>query len=294
MASSRQSRLFVTGSTGELGRLVIHELLKRVPASSLVAGVRSLDHEVAKQFAAQGIEARVADYTQPDTLSAAFKGIDRLLLVSSSTMDDRAAQHANVIDAAQAAGVGLLAYTSLLHADTSPLGIGEEHVATETYLKASGLPCVLLRHGWYMENHMASVPPALQYGAVLGSAGSGRFSTATRVDFAEAAAVVLTSDGQAGRIYELAGDESYTLADLAAAIATASGKPIVYRNMPKADFKGALIGMRLPEPVAELIADSDVGASKGGLEDNGRQLSRLIGRPTTPYRRAVHQAVSAA
>lgn len=192
MADSSQPRLFVTGSTGEFGRLVIGELLKRVPASSIVAGVRSTGHEVARQFAEEGVEVRIADYTRPETLSAAFEGIDRLLLISSSAMGDRTAQHQNVIEAAKAAGVGLLAYTSLLHADTSRLGLGEEHRQTEALLKASGLPVVLLRHGWYTENHMASVPPALQYGEVLGSAGEGCFSTATREDFAEAAAVVLT------------------------------------------------------------------------------------------------------
>lgn len=294
MANFSQPRLFVTGATGQLGRLVIHELLKRVPASSIVAGVRSIGHDIATQFAAQGVEVRVADYTRPDTLPAAFEGIDRLLLISSSTMDGRRAQHENVIDAAKAVGVGLLAYTSLLHADTSPLGLGEEHRQTEALLKASGLPFVLLRHGWYTENHAASIPPALQYGAVLGSAGEGRFSTATRADFAEAAAVVLTSDGHAGRVYELAGDESYTLAEFASAIAAAAGKSVVYKDMPKADFKGALIGRGLPEAVAELVADSDIGASAGGLEDNGRQLSALIGRPTTPYRQTVELAVSAA
>jgi NAD(P)H dehydrogenase (quinone) len=294
MASSSQPRLFVTGATGQLGRLIIHELLKRVPASSIVTGVRSTDHGVAKQFAAQGVQVRVADYTRPDTLPAAFEGIDRLLLISSSATGERRAQHENVIDAAKAVGVGLLAYTSLLHADTSPLALGEEHRQTEALLKASGLPFALLRHGWYTENHTASIPPALQYGAVLGSAGEGRFSTATRADFAEAAAVVLTTDGHAGRVYELAGDESYTLADFAAAIAAAAGKLVVYKDMPKADFKGTLIGMGLPEVVAELVADSDISASTGGLEDNGRQLSALIGRPTTPYRQTVELAVAAA
>lgn len=293
MASSSQPRLFVTGATGQLGRLVIHELLKRVPASNIVAGVRSTDHDVAKQFAAQGVEVRVADYTRTDTLSAAFEGIDQLLLISSSALGERCAQHKNVIDAAKAAGVGLLAYTSMLHADTSPLAMGEEHRQTEALLKASCLPFALLRHGWYTENHTESIPPALQHGAVLGCAGDGRFSTATRADFAEAAAVVLTTDGHAGCIYELAGDESYTLADLAAAIAAAAGKPVVYKDMPKADFKGALIGKGLPEVLAELIAGSDIGASKGGLEDNGRQLSALIGRPTTPWRQTIELVVSA-
>lgn len=171
MTNSNRPRLFVTGSTGELGRLVIRELLKRVPASSIVAGVRSVEHDVAAQIAAHGVELRIADYSRPDTLLAAFGGIDRLLLISSSMEGDRVSQHQNVIEAAKAAGVGLFAYTSLLHADTSSLGLSEDHLRTEALLKASGLPVVLLRHGWYMENHMASVPPALHHGAVIGSAG---------------------------------------------------------------------------------------------------------------------------
>lgn len=291
MTHSNPPRLFVTGSTGELGRLVVRELLKRVPASSIVAGVRSVDHDVARQIAAQGVELRIADYSRPDTLLTAFTGIDRLLLISSSADHDRVGQHRNVIEAAKAVGVRLFAYTSLLHADTSALELGKDHRQTEALLKASGLPVVLLRHGWYMENHMASVAPALQYGAVIGSAGEGRFSTATRADFAEAAAVVLSTEGHAGRIYELAGDQSYSLADLADAIAASAGKPIVYQDMPGAAFKKTLIGMGLPESVADLIADSDVAASTGALEDNGRQLSALIGRPTADYRQVVEQTV---
>lgn len=291
MTNSNRPRLLVTGSTGELGRLVIRELLKKVPASSIVAGVRSFDHDAARQFATQGVELRIADYSKPNTLLTAFSGIDRLLLISSSAEGDRVSQHRNVIDAAKAADIGLLAYTSLLHADTSSLGLREDHLKTEALLEASGLPVVLLRHGWYMENHMASVPPALQHGAVIGSAGEGRFSTATRVDFAEAAAVVLSGEGHAGRIYELAGDQSYSLSDLAAAIAVAAGKPIAYKDLPGAAFKAALIGMGLPEGVADLIADADVAASRGALEDKGRQLSELIGRPTADYRRVVEQAV---
>lgn len=294
MANNDKPRLFVTGATGRLGRLVIPELLKRVPASSIVAGIRSPNHDVARKFASQGVELRIADYTQPDTLSAAFQDIDRLLLISSSAVGERGVQHKNVIEAAKATGVGLLIYTSMLHANTSPLAMGREHRETEALLKASGLRFTLLRHGWYSENHIQSVPPALQYGAVLGSAGDGRFSSAARADFAEAAAVVLSSgDNQAGRIYELAGDESYTLTDLAATIAAATRKPVVYNDMPKADFKAALLSMGLPEPLAELIADSDIGASKGGLEDDGHQLSALIGRPTTPLRKLVEEAITA-
>lgn len=293
MANADQNRIFVTGATGQLGSLVIQELLNRIPARNIVAGVRSTDHEIAKQFVARGVEVRIADYTKPDTLVNAFSGIDKLLLISSNATGDRVSQHENVINAAKAANVGLIIYTSLLHADTSPLGVREEHLKTEVILKSSNIPFTLLRHGWYLENHLASIAPALQYGVVMGSAGEGRFSTASRADFAAAAAVVLTSNEQEGRIYELAGDENYTLTDFANVIATASGKSVAYVDMPKEEFKSALIRMGLPEELAELISDSDVGASNGGLEDNNHQLSALIGRPTTSWLQMVEKAVLA-
>ncbi|WP_254058463.1 SDR family oxidoreductase [Dyella sp. S184] len=293
LAEPIHARLFVTGSTGELGRRVISELLLRVSPDRIVAGVRSADHEVAKQFVAHGIEIRLADYTKPDTLVAAFQGIDRLLLISSSADEGRVAQHENVINAAKAAKVSLIAYTSLLHADTSSIGFGKDHRQTEAILAASGIPYALLRHGWYMENHLLLIPSALKYGAVLGCAGKGRFSTAARGDLAEAAAVLLTNERQAERIYELAGDESYTLADFAAAISAAAGKTVDYKDMPEADYKRTLIDMKLPEDVAELVADADTGASKGELEDNSHQLSALIGHPTTAWRQAVERAVCA-
>lgn len=294
MTDKSKPRLFVTGATGQLGQLVIRELLKRVPANRIVAGVRSTDHDIARQVSAAGVEVRIADYSRHATLSAAFQGIDRLLLISSTAGQDRVAQHRNVIDAAVAANVGLVAYTSLLNADKSTSALGEDHRRTEAALRASGLPFVLLRHGWYIENHVPSVQPALQYGAVIGSAGLGRFSSAARADYAEADATVLVADGQAGRIHELAGDESYSLADLASTISAVAGKPVIYQDMPKAAFKQALMGMGLPDDLAELIAEADVSASSGELENNGRQLSKLIGRRTTPYRDLVDIAVRGA
>ena len=294
MTSDNQPRLFITGTTGQLGRLVIRALLKRTAPNTIVGSVRSPDHEVARQFRVQGVEIRVADYSRPDTLSAAFDGVNRLLLISSTSGEDRVAQHQNVINVAKAAGVGLLAYTSLLHADGSTSGLGEDHKRTEAALQASGLPFVILRHGWYTESHTASVPPALQYGAVIGSAEQGRFSSATRADYAEADAVVLTADGQAGRIYELASDESYDLTELAGTIAAAADIAVIYQDMSKAQFKQALIGMGLPDHLAELIAESNVGASRGELEDHGRQLRVLLGRPTTTYHQLIEIAVSTA
>jgi len=230
----------------------------------------------------RGVQVRPADYDLPETLERAFQGADKLLLISGSEVGRRVPQHRAAIDAAKRAGVKLIAYTSILHADTSPLPLAAEHKETEALLRASGIPFVLLRNGWYTENYLASVPAALQYGVMLGSAGEGRIASAARADYAAAAVAVLAADNQAGRIHELAGDESYTLAELAAEISRQSGKNVAYQNLPEADFKAALVGAGLPEGLATVLAESDVGASKGGLFDDSRQLSRLIGRPTTP------------
>ena len=271
--------IVVTGASGQLGRLVIQELLARVPASSIVAAVRK-PASVA-DLAAKGVQVREADYTRPETLDAAFKGADKVLLISSSEVGQRVAQHRHVVDAVKRAGVSLLAYTSLLHADTSPLGLAAEHVATEAAIQASGVPAVILRNGWYTENYLASVPSALQHGAFIGCAGAGRIASAARADYAAAAAAALTQEGQAGRVYELAGDESYTLSDLAAVLSAATGKQIPYVDLPQSEFEAALAGAGLPQPVAALLADSDAGAARGGLFDDGHQLSGLIGRPTS-------------
>lgn len=270
--------IVVTGANGQLGQLVIQSLLRSVPASQIVAAVRQ--PAKAGALAALGVQVREADYNRPDTLDTAFAGADKVLLISSSEVGQRQPQHQNVIDAAVRAGVKLLAYTSLLKADTSPLGLAAEHLATERALKASGLPHVLLRNGWYTENYLASVPAALAHGALIGSAGEGRIASAARADYADAAAAVLTQPDQAGKVYELAGDSAYTLAELAAELSQATGKTIPYVNLPEADFKGALLQAGLPEPIAELLANSDTGAAQGGLYDGSGQLGRLIGRPT--------------
>mgnify|MGYP002661805773 CR=1 FL=1 len=281
--------IVITGASGQLGRLVIQSLLAKVPASQIVAAVRN--PERASDLAALGVQIRKADYTDPASLDAAFQGAEKVLLISSSEVGLREAQHRNVIDAVKKAGVSLLAYTSLLHVDTSPLGLAGEHAATEAYLGQSGVPFVLLRNGWYTENYLASIPPALQHGAFIGSAGEGRIASAARADYAEAAAVALTTPDQSGKVYELAGDESYTLAEFAAELSRQSGKQIPYVNLPESEFKAALVGAGLPEPLAGLLADSDAGASKGGLFDDKRQLSALIGRPTTPFAALIQAAL---
>lgn len=269
----------ITGATGQLGQHVIESLLKTVPASQIVAIVRNPAKATA--LSQQGITVRQADYSDEAAFTTALQGIDKLLLISSSEVGQRAPQHRNVINAAKAAHVKFIAYTSLLHADTSPLGLADEHVATEQMLAESGIAYALLRNGWYTENYLASAPAALEHGVFIGAAGEGKIASATRADYAAAAARVISEDGHAGKTYELAGDAGWPLSQLAAELAKQSGKKVVYQNLSEADFAAALKGVGLPAGLADMLADSDTGASKGGLFDDSHTLSKLIGRPTT-------------
>jgi len=283
----------ITGATGHLGRLVIAALLdQNVPASEIVAIVR--DAGKAADLAARGVQVRQADYAQPDTLTAALRGVDKLLFVSSSEVGSRAAQHRNVVDAARATGVTLLAYTSIPKADTSPMLLAAEHKATEEMIRAAGLPFVFLRNGWYMENYTDNLAPTLQHGALLGSAGEGRFTPATRADYAAAAAAVLTGQGHENGVYELGGDESVSLAGLAAEIGTQSGTPVTYRNLPAVEYANVLTGFGLPVGLATVLADADLGIARGDLTTESGDLRRLIGRPTTTLADAVRAGLSAA
>ncbi|NWJ52966.1 MAG: SDR family oxidoreductase [Bacteroidetes bacterium] len=270
-------KIGVTGATGQLGRIVVEKLKQKVAAESIVALVRT-----PEKASGLGVEARVFDYTRPESLGAALQGIDKLLLISSNEIGQRLPQHKAVIEAAKQAGVKLLVYTSILHADTSSLGLAEEHLSTEAVIKASGLVYTILRNGWYTENYTGSAKGAIGAGAFIGCAGNGKISSAARLDFAEAAAVVLAGEGHENKIYELAGDEAYTLTDLAAEISLQSGKTIPYNNLTETQYADILKSFGLPEGIAEMLADSDIGASKGGLYDDSHVLSTLIRRPTTP------------
>lgn len=284
--------LLVTGASGQLGRLVIDDLLEKSPKIHLSAIVRSA--KAGDELSAKGVTVHLADYDTPATLDAAFAGVDRLLFVSSSDLARRAGQHSNVIAAAKNAHVKFVAYTSVLHADSSPLGLAEDHRQTEAALRDSGIPFAVLRNGWYTENYAASIPSALMHGVFLGCAGEGRIASAARADYAAAAAAVLASHGDhAGQVYELAGDQAYTLQEFAAEITRHSGKTIPYNNLPEAEFKAILVGAGLPEGLATLLADSDAGAAKGALDDTSHHLSKLIGRPTTPMTTTVAAAVKA-
>jgi NAD(P)H dehydrogenase (quinone) len=284
-------RIAVTGATGHLGRLVIDARLERgVPAGQVVAVVR--DTGKAGGLAARGVQVRHGDYGQPDTLATALAGADKVLLVSGSEVGQRVEQHRAVVDAAAAAGVGLLAYTSIPKADTTPLLLAAEHHATEELIRASGLPYTFLRNSFYLEIYTDQLPTYLEHGAIVGAARDGRLSAATRADYAATAAAVLTGDGHDGAIYELGSDAAFTMTELAAAVSARTGRDIPYRDLPAEEYTRILTGAGLPEPLAAVVADSDAGVARVDLLVTTGHLSRLIGRPTTPYADAIAAAAA--
>lgn len=270
----------VTGANGQLGQLVINHLLANTAANNIVALVRNPDN--AKQLSALGVQVRLADYNKPQTLLPALQGVTKLLLISGSEIGQRAAQHQAVIDAAKAVGVELFAYTSLLKAMESPMRLAQEHQETESAIAASGLPAVILRNGWYTENYTDNVAGVLATGAVAGATGGGRMNTASRDDYALAAATVLSSaESQAGKVYELAGDESYSLSEYAAEISKQTQQSIPFHQMTESDFGQLLIQIGLPEGLALVLADTEKHVEQGWLADDSHALSKLIRRPTT-------------
>ncbi|MGG5257551.1 NmrA family NAD(P)-binding protein [Phycicoccus avicenniae] len=285
--------IVVTGATGQLGHLAVEALLRRgADPTDVVATGRDLTK--LADLAERGVRTVAADYSDPASLRAAFDGADRVLFVSGSEVGQRVAQHTNVVEAAVAAGVGLLVYTSIPQADTSDLVLAQEHRATEQVIRESGLPWVFLRNSWYLENYTPQVPTYLEHGAVLGAAGQGQVSAAARADFADAAAAVLLDPGATGgTVHELGGTESFTLAELAAAVADASGQDVTYTDLPETELVAALVGAGLPEPYAAVLADADRGIADGALEVTTGDLERLIGRAPTTMREAVTDAVTA-
>ncbi len=282
--------IVVTGATGQLGRLVIANLIKRgIPANQIVAAA----HTPSKgaDLAALGVQVREADYGRPATLAKALAGATKVLLISSPSMEARLTEH-RPVDAAKAAGVQLLAYTSVLRADSSTLLVAPDHFGTEKYVLSSGVPWVFLRHPSYLENYTASLGAAVEHGAIPGAAGGARNSAATRADLAEAAAVVLTTPNRAGKIYELGGDVAFTMTEFAAEVSKQSGKKVVYENLSEQAYETLLANMGLPANVARLLADSDTkSASKGEFYTASRDLSGLIGHPTTTPAAAIAAAL---
>ncbi|MEI5035759.1 SDR family oxidoreductase [Streptomyces sp. S1A(2023)] len=285
--------IVVTGATGALGRLVVDALLAEVPAGEVVAVVR--DKEKAAALAARGVELRIADYDHPESLAGVFRSGDRVLLISGSEVGKRVPQHASVVDAAKAAGVAQLAYTGVLGGPDADFALADEHKATEQLtILDSGLPYTFLRNGWYTENYTANLAPVLEHRAVLANAGEGRVASASRADYAAAAAAVLTGDGHLNTAYELSGDTAWSLASYAALLSELTGEEITYKNVPAAAHQEVLVGAGLPEGFAAILVDVDEAIGRGRLAGTSGDLARLIGRPTTPLAETVRAALPAA
>lgn len=282
-------KIAITGATGQLGNLVIEQLLQLTAAQNIVALVRNIDK--AEHFKAQGIELREFDYDRPETLVPALSGIDKLLLISANEIGRRTPQHQAVIDAAKVAGVPYIAYTSLLRADTSPLGLAQEHRETEKLIQDSGITYTFLRNNWYSENYLAGVAHTIEIGTLFGAAQDGRISSASRIDYAEATAKVLTSTGHENKTYELAGSESFSLSDLATFIGQAVNKDIIYQNLSAEEYTQGLTQAGLPAGLVDVIVDADIQTIQGAMYSDSQDLEQLIGRKTTNIQDAIKAAL---
>lgn len=268
----------VTGASGKLGRLIVESLLESgVPADSIVAGARDVS-----RIADLGVRTVRLDYTDPASVTAAVDGVDTVVLVSSSAVGQRTAQHKAVIDAAAAAGVRKFVYTSAPKATTSDLVLAPEHKATEELIAASGLPAVILRNNWYTENYAADLARAAETGVLAAGVGDGRVASASRKDFADAAAAVVREDGHIGEVYELGGDVAWTYGELADAMSAVTGREVSYVPISFDEQVAALREAGLDEGTAGFVAALDAGIRDGALAETDGTLARLIGRPTTP------------
>ncbi|MCC5960022.1 MAG: NAD(P)H-binding protein [Rhodobacteraceae bacterium] len=277
----------ITGASGQLGRLAIDHLKTLTDPAGIVALARD-----PASLSGLGVAARAFDYTKPDVMAAALKGVTTLALISSSDFNDRVGQHRHVIEVAKTAGVARILYTSILKADRSPMLIAADHAATEGIIAASGLSATILRNGWYTENWTANLGGAIAAGALIGSAGNARFTPAMRADYAHALAVAAADPAHAGQTYELAGDEGFTLAELAAEVARQTGNALPYNDLPGDVYQGILENLGIPSGFARVLVDVDLKAGGGWLEDDSGTLARLLGRPTAPSSKAVAEALA--
>ncbi len=281
--------ILITGATGKLGQHVVEQLLQKVPAKQIAVAVRNPDKAAA--WSARGIDVRQADYDEPESWAGALSGINQVLLISSNDIGKRFKQHKVVVEAAHKAGVKLLAYTSILHANTNKMVLANDHRDTEEAIRNLAMPYVFLRNGWYFENHTENLQPALEHGAIAGCIRDGRIAAASRADYAAAAVAVLTASGHENKVYELAGDKAFSLPELAAETARQSGKPVAYRDMPQEAYQKMLAGFGLPADLAGILADAEAQAALGALDERSGDLRRLLGRPTETLTDAVRAAL---
>lgn len=279
----------VTGATGHLGQLVIAELIaKGTQPKEIIAVIRNPSK--AQDLISKGIEIREADYKSEEALEKAFQGVNQVVMISGSEVGQRVQQHTNIVNAAKKARVKYIAYTSILKADTSKMLLAKEHLATEQLIQASGIPYSFLRNGWYIENYTEQLKGVLAHGAIAGSAKNGKISAATRADYA-AAAVAAVKKSAPNAIYELGG-EAFTMSDLAAVVSRVSGKKVEYKDLPASEYAQMLMGFGVPQGFAEVLADSDVGITRGDLYTESTDLKNLIGRAPASLESAVKAAVA--
>jgi NAD(P)H dehydrogenase (quinone) len=273
--------IVVTGATGHLGHLIVEALLRDgVAPSEIVAGGRNLDK--LADLATQGVKVVPLDYNDPSTIEAALAGADSVVLVSASEPGKRVPQHKAVIDAAVAAGVKHIVYTSAPKARTSDLILAPEHKATEELLEASGIPTTILRNGWYTENYVGTARQSAESGVLVSSVGDGLVASASRKDYADAAAAVLTTPGHDGKVYELSGDVAWSQADLAAAISTVTGTTVVYTPVNTEQHAALLKTAGLDDGTIGFVTALDANIADGALAETSGELRELIGHPTTP------------
>lgn len=281
----------ITAAGGHLGRLIVEDLLGRgVPADQIRAVVRT--PEKVQDFADRGVQVVPGDYTDAAGLAEALRGADKWIFISSvGPNEERLRQHQTAAEAGREAGVGHVIYTSIPNADTNPIGFAYVHKDTEAAIKQTGLPYTFLRNNWYWENLTASLPVAVEHGAIIGSVGEGLIAFASRADYAAAAAVVATTEGHEGKTYELTGDTAHSQAEIAAEVSRQTGKEIAAVNLDPAVYRTTLESFGLPAFLAEGLADADVQISGGALEQVTDTLRTLIGRPTTTVAEAVTEAL---
>ena len=270
----------ITGATGKLGAIVLKKLIAEGTNPSDILALGRNENRLQELAKDLGVKTAKFDYTDQNTIDAVLSQTEKLLLISSSEVGKRFTQHKNVIEGAKKAGIKQIAYTSLLKADTSPLGLAPEHKQTEELLLSSGLNYTILRNGWYTENYTDQLPVMLEHLGFVGCAKEAKISAAPREDYAQAASKVLTSSGHDHKIYELAGDNAFTLSELASEVSAATKKDIKYTDLPEADFTKILVDAGLPEGFAQVLSSTETFAQEGALFDDSKTLSKLIGRPT--------------
>ncbi|MET4053563.1 NAD(P)H dehydrogenase (quinone) [Frigoribacterium sp. PvP054] len=281
----------VTAASGQLGRLVVEALLARGAAPDSVVAT-SRDVSRLTDLVERGVRTAELDYARPDTIAAVVGAGDVVVLISSDAVGQRVAQHTAVIDAAEAAGAARVVYTSAPKATTSALVLAPEHKATEEHLAASGVPATVLRNGWYTENYAGEVASARESGVVSASVGDGRVASASRRDYAEAAAVAALDDSTAGRTFELSGDHAWNWDELAEAVAGITGTPVRYESLTPEEHAERLRGAGLDEGTVGFVVALDGNIRDGLLAETSGDLRSLIGRPTTPLAEGLRAATA--